>query len=129
MKKLLIPLSIESWLVRWANRMRGYYGHPIYLVGSQLSDNPNPNDVDVICILPDAEFKLRFCNIDDWMNEGGTYMYTEPVRWKWSDRCIKDTLDGMAHTRMNIDFKVIPHSDALAYENKPRLKLDTREDN
>lgn len=127
--KLSIPLSPENKLVRWANRMRSYYGHPVYLVGSQLTDKKTPTDVDVVCIIPNDEFELRFCEIGLWHQEGGTFMYTEEGRWKWSDRCVKDTLDGMRFTGLNIDFKVYPKAYDLAYplDKFPKLKLDTRE--
>ena len=126
MERIKLPVEPDSWLSRWANRMRAYYGHPVYLVGSQLTDKEIPSDVDVICIIPDNEFQLRFCDVGLWHHEIGTCMFTEKGVWGWSDRCIKDALDGMAHTQMPIDFKVYCQTYANAFKDKPKVRIDTR---
>jgi len=128
MNKLELPLRDDNLLIRWANRMRTYYGHPIYLVGSQLSDKTNPTDVDVVCIIPDKEFSLRFqVSIGDWHQERGCYIISESY-WEWTDRCVKDSLNGMRYTKLKIDFKVYPETLDLVYRSDifPKLKLDTR---
>src|SRR4051812_25707708 len=46
----------------WANQIAARYGHPVYIIGSALFEE-RPRDVDVVCILPDKEFRNRF---DGW---------------------------------------------------------------
>jgi hypothetical protein len=127
--KLRLPLDKTHKLVRWANAIRGFYGHPVLLVGSQITDAENPRDVDIVCAIPDHEFELRYGSVNDWLQEGGTGLWTE-VRWKWSDDCVKKSLDGMRDTGLQIDFKVQPMAQFKGYEHihkaYPPVKLDTR---
>lgn len=128
--KLKLPLSPENKLVRWANSIRVFYGHPVYLVGSQLTKE-NPRDVDVCCILPDDEFELRYGPVDQWIDEGCSGLYTN-LRWNWGDDVVKKCMHGRKETKLEIDFKVIPQKfDIEQYgmgKEKffPKLKLDTR---
>jgi len=125
--KVKPDLAPEHLIVRWANRMRAYYGHPVYMVGSQLMDKENPNDVDIICIIPDDEFETRFMNIDRWHQEQGEGRFSEEY-WRWTERNIKDSLDGMVHTGWNIDFKVYcaTYNKAFPEDKHPKKRLDTR---
>lgn len=127
--KLELPLDPTHKLVRWANHIRNFYGHPIFLVGSQITTKENPRDVDVVCAIPDAEFELRYGSVGQWSDEGGTGIYTE-VRWKWGDDCVKRSLDGMQDTGLIIDFKVQPMAQFKGYAHVhkefPPYKLDTR---
>ena len=129
MSKLCLPLLPEHKLVKWANQIRGFYGHPVYLVGSQITGSDRPRDVDIVCAIPDNEFELRYGSVDDWCQEGGTGLWTE-VRWKWADDCSKKSLDGMRDTKLQIDFKVQPMAQFNGYSNIhkqfPPVKLDTR---
>jgi hypothetical protein len=127
MSKLKLPLSPEHLLVRWANGVRGFYGYPVYLVGSQLTDKLNPRDVDVICFLPKEIFELRYGNYDEWCSEGCTGLWTN-IRWVWSDDCVKRSYEGMRYTDLLIDFKVYSDNEEKGFpiENFPKLKLDTR---
>jgi len=129
--KLKLPLSPEHLLVRWTNSIRGFYGHPVLLVGSQITGKENPRDVDGVCAIPDEEFQLRYGSVNDWMQEGGTGLWTE-VRWRWSDDCVKRALDGMDYTGLIVDFKVQPMSQFKGYahihKEFPPVKLDTRND-
>lgn len=129
--KLNLPLEPKHPLIRWANSIRAFYGHPVYLVGSQLTDKPNPRDVDVVCILPDEEFSLRYGDVNEWRHESCTSQYTEDVYWAWSDDCVKKSLGGMKETGLKIDFRVYPPSTAFWFDDQgyPKLKLDTRRDN
>jgi hypothetical protein len=138
MEKLKLPLEkiiinpgtdkeriFEHKLVIWANSIRAFYGHPIYLVGSQLTEKENPRDIDIVCIIPNNEFELRYGSLNKWCDESGTGVYTE-VRWSWADDCLKRSLSGMQETGYSIDFKIQAKTIALGYEDKPKLKLDTR---
>lgn len=128
--KLQLPLAPENRLVRWANAIRAFYGHPIYLVGSQITAKANPRDVDVVCVIPDDEFCLRYGPVEKWQSEGESGFYSF-VRWSWSDDCVKKSLHGMKETGLSIDFKVQAQSIWDGYENIrkafPPYKLDTRE--
>lgn len=97
LKKLPLPLPSNHKLVIWANQIRGFYGHPVYLVGSQTTGKENPRDVDVVCGIPDSEFTLRYGDINEWLEEGVTGQWTD-VRWKWADDCSKRSIDGMECT-------------------------------
>jgi hypothetical protein len=127
--KLKLPLEPTHRLVRWANAIRGFYGHPIFLVGSQITGAEDPRDVDVICVIPDHEFMLRFGPPDLWHQEGETGMWGH-TRWIWSDDCVKKTNHGMRETGLFIDFKVLPESAHEGYHNIhkefPPYRLDTR---
>jgi hypothetical protein len=52
MIKIKQEFSETHSLVRFANKMCGFYGHPVYLVGSQLTSE-TPRDVDLVCVIPD----------------------------------------------------------------------------
>ena len=145
MKRLTLPLQPEHKLVRWANSIRIFYGHPIYLVGSQLEPNCfvdelncaeftqkieteiEPSDIDIVCIIPDKEFELRYGPYGKFCDESCTGIYTEECTWKWSDDNIKRSLSGMVETGLAIDFKVYPEQHSWSFEDKPKIRLDTRE--
>ena len=128
-------------LVRYANKMRGFYGHPVYLVGSALIKD-SPRDYDLICIIPDIEFITRYAydtlalhredeiikEVEKWelgCNDG----LSGDTFWRWSDDCLKKSLSGTRYTRKYIDFKVLPASNDLKYyEKHSKLRLDTRPD-
>lgn len=124
-----IPPHVASRLGRlrrWANRLRGRYGVPVYLVGSALrADNPDPRDWDVRIMLPDDRFALAFGPVDEWRDEGYTGQWTR-TRFRWSDQCVKDTKDFAAWCHLNGDVQLYPESHAATlYADKPRLRLDT----
>lgn len=108
--KFLNPYGI---LARWANHVRGFYGHPVYLVGSALTKE-EPRDIDVICILPDEEFKHRYGikNIEQFFRDKILGDFSKP-HWNLVDDYLKKTKHGWRFTKMNIDFKV-----KAEYENK-----------
>lgn len=124
-------------LVRFANKMCGFYGHPVFLVGSQLVSE-TPRDVDIVCEIPDAEFKLRY--FPDWwdseMTEAQeiekfflsihTGVHTEE-NWNWYEDMLKKSLLGMRTLHIPIDFKVYPQSYVdVNFKDKPKLRIDTR---
>lgn len=118
--------AVMGRLRRWANRLRGRYGVPIYLCGSALrADNPDPRDWDVRIMLPDERFALAFGPVDEWRDEGCTGKWTR-TRFRWSDQCVKDTQDFAAWCHLNGDVQIYPESHAATvYANEPRLRLDT----
>jgi hypothetical protein len=130
MKKLSFPLHPHNLLVRWCNLQRGFYGYPIYLVGSQVTDKENPRDVDICCILPDDIFCKRFGvkDLKQFLSRMESGLWDEE-NWSWSDDMVHHSLHGCEWTKMNIDFKVISNmQDMTEYKDKPKMKLDTRED-
>ena len=112
-------------LRRWANRLAGYYGCHIYLTGSALfGDNAKPRDWDIRIEMPDSDFEVRFGNVQDWVNEGGSGQWTD-VRWRWSRQCVKDTKAGWYATGLNIDFQIYPKSHCRRlYAKFPKYRLD-----
>lgn len=109
-----------------ANALRGYFGVPVYLVGSALLDaNEEPRDWDLRLSLPEADFKRRFGSPDAWNEEGRTGKYTR-VRWSWSDEMVKQSKNSSARTALNCDVQAYPEKHFRAYRNLPRLRLDTR---
>jgi len=127
--KLDFPLSPDSRLVRWANSISVFYGHPVYLVGSQLTGKQYPSDIDLVCPIPDEEFDARYGDLGDWLQEGGTGIYTD-VRWDWANDCHKRSIDGMLSTKRVIDFKVQPFAQWFGYsylwKEFPPVQVSTR---
>ncbi len=131
-------LTETSSLVRFANKMCGFYGHPVYLVGSQLTSE-SPRDIDVVCELPDPEFKLRF--FPDWWDSdlsekqeiekfflGIHSGLHKTEHWNWYEDNLKKTLFAMKMLHIPIDFKVYPKSYCEDnFKDKPKMRLDTRE--
>lgn len=126
MPQLHFPLAPEHRLVRWANMIRAFYGHPIWLVGSQLGPGIG-RDVDVVCVLPDPVFALRYdLPAPVWKQELQSGVVGEEF-WAWSDDVVKKSEHGMRYTRLPIDFKTQPVSYARQlYSRHLRLQLDTR---
>ena len=126
-----IPEHVKKYLPelqRWANRVRGLYGTPVYLVGSALTGSkPNPRDWDIRISMPDADFKIRFGDPTQWEREGNTGQWTA-LRWKWSDECVKQTKDAWRYTGLNVDFQIYPASHVRRLYPKvfPKLRIDTR---
>ena len=125
LKKLPLPLPSNHKLVIWANQIRGFYGHPVYLVGSQTTGKENPRDVDVVCGIPDSEFTLRYGDVNEWLEQGATGKWTD-VRWNWADDCSKRSIDGMECTGFLIDFKVQPMAQFNGFAHIPKIRLDTK---
>ena len=137
MIKLNLELDETSRLVRFANKMCGFYGHPVYLVGSQLTSE-TPRDVDLICIIPDEEFKMRW--FPDWWTGSDdpkeaiekfylgihTGIHKEE-HWHWYQDMKKQSLFGMKGAHLPIDFKIQAESYSVShYIDSPKKRLDTR---
>lgn len=133
-----LEFPITNVLVRYANKMAGFYNNPVYLVGSQL-DSDNPRDVDIVCIISDEEFKLRWLrtwclgdnNLKDEIDKFYLGIHTgihETEHWEWYRDMWKKTLYGLKMTKLPIDFKVQAQSYADShYLEKKKLRLDTME--
>jgi hypothetical protein len=121
-----ITPALRSRFQRWANRLRGRYGVPIYLCGSALrEDNPDPRDWDIRIALPDEDFAIRFGPVAEWIEEGHTGNWTR-TRYRWSDQCVKDTKDFFAWCHLNGDVQIYPASHVAAlYGTEPRVRIDS----
>ena len=135
MKKLVQNCDETSKIVRFANKMVGFYGHPVYLVGSHLISE-NPRDVDILGIVPDEDFKIRW--FPNWYRENSKEEIEEfylgihtgihkDEHWKYYADMMKQSFLGIKATYLPIDFKVQAqsYSDSHFLE-KPKLRLDTR---
>jgi predicted nucleotidyltransferase len=111
-------------LCQWANSIRGFYGFPVYLVGSVLTKK-DYRDIDVICIISDVDFRLRYGDVKIWGGEMESGLWTD-ISWKWSDDCIKKWRQGCKYTDLNLDFKVYPQTyQEYEFGHLPKLKLDS----
>jgi hypothetical protein len=120
---------MDRWylLVRWANFIYGYYGAPIYLVGSALrDDNADPRDWDIRCRLSNERFRAMFGEPAEWMDEQRSGIWTR-VSFRWSDEMVKRTQNGWRHTKLNIDFQAYPPDKWRQFTLAARLRLDTRD--
>lgn len=106
--KLNLPLESDNKLVLWANQWSGLLGCPIFIVGSQLTDKINPNDVDIVIPMTKEQFEIEFGDINDWANESSG-KYSE-IKWKWWTRCNKIKEDGFNDTGLKLDVKIQPYS-------------------
>lgn len=114
-------------LRRFANGVRGLYGLPVYLVGSALRpDNASPRDIDIRIEMPDAEFERRFGSVRRWLDEGCTGNWS-PVRWRWSDECVKRSKQAWREIDALVDFQIYPKSYCRSlFAKKKRVRIDTR---
>jgi hypothetical protein len=125
-------------LIRCANNLSGFYGQPVYLVGSQLTKD-DPRDVDIVIILPHDEFVLRYINQREtigitndekcyqWGLRWKSGLYNES-NWVWAKDVSHKCLQAMKWTSMYIDLKVLPLCYHLEhYSDHPILKIS--EDN
>lgn len=125
----VLPANSGDRIVRWANLIRAFYGHPVWLVGSQLTSE-TPRDVDLVVIVPDYEFCLRF-NIEveklsQWILRFNNGIFDE-THWAWSDDVTKKSLNGMRYTGLPIDFKIYPEMYVnMYYQDYPKQQIDTR---
>lgn len=116
----------NSRITRWTNMIAGYYGYPVYIVGSTLTKE-NPRDLDLVCIIPDYDFELRYdCKLREWINGFIMGSYSDE-HWRWANECLKRSINGMKWTRKLTDFKVYPKSyDEEYMDHLPKLRTDSR---
>lgn len=114
-------------LRRFAQDVAGHFGRPVYLCGSALrDDNADPRDWDIRCIIPDADFAVRYGDVLQWEIEGGSGMWTR-IRHRWSADCVKWRRRAVVFAKINIDFQIMPASHARRhYRDKPKVRLDRR---
>lgn len=128
----------SNLVVREANKLAAFFGHPCYLVGSQLTSE-TPRDIDLVVIIPDNEFVLRYINqrevightdlgkCQQWGYRFKSGLFDES-NWQWAADVSHKSLQSMKRTSMNIDLKVYALSYHLEYySDKPLLKIS--EDN
>ena len=67
-RKLNFPIERMNPLRFACHRLSGYYNGYCFLVGSQMNPGKeNPRDIDIICVIPDAEFERRYGGkLQDW---------------------------------------------------------------
>lgn len=113
-------------LTREANSLAGYYGAPVYLVGSALQPEKRlPRDFDLRIMLTDADFRTRYGgSAEDWEDQGRTGDW-QAVRWRHSDDCVKQSKHASDNCWHMVDVQVYPESYFKRF-NKPRVRLDTR---
>lgn len=109
-----------------------YCGSPVYLVGGALTD-PDPRDIDIAIVMPDALFIAAYANGDGLPRSGDPIgewdlggMSDDPPRiWRrWARDCAKQGADLTRRIGSPIvDFKTQPETWANRYELKPRRQL------
>lgn len=131
-----IPCLKNDRLERHANGLAGFFGHSVFLVGSQLTRD-DPRDVDLVIIIPDSEFVLRYINqfevightdqekCEQWGYRYLSGLYNES-NWVWARDMVHKNLKAMEVTSMLVDLKVLPESyHKRQYADKPKLKIST----
>lgn len=113
--------KILPQLVRIANQLYGYYGGPVYLIGSALY-NENPRDIDIRVVISVTDFNRIYGNYEKFNEEyiSGEF---DTIAWKWVDDRLKRCRDLYQQTSENIDFSVIAEP---AWNPVEFLRLDTR---
>lgn len=111
-----------------------FFGCPVYLVGGALTD-PDPRDLDVIVVLPDALFvqcygdkggwsaDTAFLALGEWSR--GTHDPDPPRIWRrWARDCAKLNAELTERCHRRVDFKVQWATHAAAvFSGKPRRVL------
>lgn len=105
----------------WANQIAARFGHPVYLVGSAL-EHEDPRDVDVVCLLPDAEFWGRYGRYQEHARIDVPW---GPEAKRWGEDMAKLSAYAAKHLALNVDLKVQAHYLAQHwYGDAPRVRLD-----
>jgi hypothetical protein len=103
-----------------------YYGCPVYLVGSALTD-PDPRDIDIVIPVPDDLFSAMYGDSDPksparWRD--GMYFYEPwPVCRRWMRDVAKQGRELTLFCGRAVDFKTQPQSFFDEFEARPRLCL------
>jgi hypothetical protein len=112
-------------LRKFANGLAGYYGQPVWLVGSVLlPSNSRPRDWDIRVVLPNEDFEMRFGALGEWAHDGLTGKWHE-ARWRWADENVKRSREAWRTLRLPVDFQTMPVVSASAYRADMRFRLDT----
>lgn len=122
--------AVGTWFIDafrgQANNLVGRYGAPVYLVGSALTAEV-PRDIDIRIVLPDEEIsRLYGSGLPITRSE----KRGELELWEW--RRLRDNLKQSRALRnwggYPIDFQVQWEMEAIAYNDKPKLRLDNAPD-
>ena len=121
------PIYLRIILGGWANQMYCRFGHPVYLVGSALTEE-RPRDVDVRIILPDAEFEGRYGSIHQWFVEIWSHDWHDGLQLYAQDMA-KLSRQIAERIKVNIDLQVWPqrYADSI-HRDKPKVRLDGIQD-
>ena len=137
-----------SWELPCVQRLRThafslsalYFNRPVWLVGGALTD-PDPRDLDVVIILPDALFVACYgsdiaasgcaADMDRVDRERGLWCGSghsanpEPVWRRWARDCAKVSEQLTRSVWRRVDFKTQIESIAIAqHPLKPQFRLD-----
>jgi hypothetical protein len=118
-------IIVASWFAPafrgQANNLVGRFGAPVWLVGSALNSK-TPRDIDVRIVLSDREMQRLYGRQFPLRSE----THGEFLMWEW--RRLRDNLK-QSRSLDNwggypIDFQVQSELEAIAYKDRPRLRLD-----
>ena len=109
-------------LESWANWVASRFGWPVYLVGSALDKGLVARDIDVVVILPYAEFEGRYGY------EANRYRERpwDDRSLRWGNDVAKITQWSGRDTQLNLDFKIQP-SYMISHHRllgKSRIRID-----
>lgn len=110
-------------LTKLANQWYGYYGGPVYLVGSSL-DKEDPRDVDVRVVVSPEDFQRLFGTYEDFAKEYNSGQFGQCC-WRWSEDRLKRCRQAFMETGVNIDFSC--YAAEMWKADLPYLRLDTRD--
>jgi hypothetical protein len=134
MKSKAFKYTPPASLIRYANGLAGFYGHPVFVVGSSLR-SANARDIDLVCVIPDQDFWLRYINpnprvglkndnVEQFWLRYMTEMYNK-ANWMWWREMNKKSRAGMENTRLYVDFKVFSQwYDDRYYSKLPKFRID-----
>ncbi len=110
-------------LCQWVNQLCGFYASQAYLVGSSIL-RPDFRDVDVVFVIEDADFEMRYGNMYQLWNERVNEPMSD-VSWRYYKDRIKRIRDGYRTTKLDIDVKVQCETEFLGYCHMPKIRIDT----
>lgn len=122
------PCVIRAQLLA-AGLSARYYGLPVYLVGSAITD-PDPRDIDLVIPIPDDLFAAMYGeenttverNVGDWCT--GTGGHATPIWLRWARDCARQSRQLTMACRRAVDFKTQLPIRFDSYADKPRVRLD-----
>jgi hypothetical protein len=108
----------------FANKLSGLYFAQVYLIGSSI-DNEKYNDVDLMVVIDDDIFELKFGNIEDWKKEYISGNYSENLMWKIVHENKKRWVNAHNYIKLNIDMKIFPKKYfSSEYAMNKKIRLD-----
>jgi hypothetical protein len=110
-------------LCQWSDQLCGFYAGQAYLVGSSIL-RPDFRDVDVVIVIQDDDFEMRYGNKYDLWNERVQKPLTD-VSWKYYKDRIKRIRDGWAKTMLELDVKIQCETEFLGYCHMPKIRIDS----